>query len=116
MSGEGGGGFPSDKESGGFDGFVVAEVEAKDENGFGCEDADEEPREDVGGEKVGVLKTKGSKKVGGEKNDGGEDFLAENEAESEVVGFFAGVVGEGGVIENRKNAGRELQKNLDKHS
>ena len=94
VEGEGGGGAPGEEKFGGvFGGFSATEVEEKDGDGFGDEDAGKEPREDSGGEEVGILEAKGDERIDGEENDGGENFLPEDEAKALVVGFFATKIG-----------------------
>ena len=51
-----------------------------------------------------------------EKHGGKESFDAQNEAEGQIVGLFGGFFSESGMVENRKNARRKLQRTLDKHS
>lgn len=86
----------------------MAEVAAEENNGFGGNDASQDPEDDMTVEIGEIGKNTIDDEVGQKPHDGVKKLGAKNEAEAETVGLFAAKSAEGVMVKNRKSGWHEL--------
>ena len=94
---------------------VAAIIKKENDDGFGDKNAGENGAKNmVVGDFFGDDKTNDD--VSNEKNNGGENFGAEDERKALVVGFFGAGFTKSVMVKIGKKSGCKLKKCLDKHS